>query len=113
MMVCDHCGNDTSVPCEHATKDYVAWCNYCIEHDGDMILNARTQSGVRYGFCPLSASFWTAPKSMEMLRAIPKRINNPNQKCSQCFVPCPHANPNDGSEFVCVSCKFLSSITEE
>jgi hypothetical protein len=49
-----------------------------------------------------------------MVKHITKSIIlHPDQKCIGCDLPAPHAQPNNGNNFVCISCKVIDEINQD
>ena len=52
---------------------------------------------------------WIFTNDFKVVRSEPKAIY-PDQICSDCKLSAPHSSPNQGSEFICDSCKLMKEL---
>lgn len=60
------------------------------------------------GVCDYDRYVWL--DQILQVKSLAPTVRHPNQKCAVCGLPAPHADPNKGNEFMCLSCALLVTL---
>jgi hypothetical protein len=102
FMICDHCGKDTGIHLADSRLSWVAWCKDCMVSHYHLLNVAFGDYKFHSGW---GRVYWSNQLSIETVKSIPKKINNPDNKCSGCSLVMPHTKNT-----LCVSCLFLQQL---